>query len=107
MIHRLFLFAFACLFAAGSAIAQPRADGFEVAESASDLFEFMDEPAQFGYPRLSPSGRYLAYISTLAAASDEEEAQRYLVIVDLDGEGEQQAGCFARRIGTDLVAMGQ
>ncbi len=92
MIHRLFLLAFACLFAAGSAFAQPRADGFEANWEARVLQGFMDDPAQFGFPRLSPSGRYLSYMAMSATGGS--SAQRFLVIMDLQdptGESRQVA----------------
>lgn len=92
MYYRLLLAAFAGLaFSVAYADDWPeRSDGFDVSESADALQDFMDEPAQFGFPRLSPSGRYLAFVSATLPEGDDSEVQRYLLITDLDGEDARQ-----------------
>lgn len=72
---------------------EPRPDGFVVPEPAQQLYDFLDDPALFSQPTLSPNGRYLAYVGALEGPEveddeDGEDLQRVLVILDLEATGD-------------------
>ena len=52
---------------------EPRPDGFVVPEPAQQLYDFLDDPALFSQPTLSPNGRYLAYVGALEGPEVEDD----------------------------------